>query len=455
MKLRDYQTELSIQGCSILKEHKIVYYALETRVGKTLIGLNTAKLYCAKSVLFVTKKKAIKSIEGDCAAFNPGYKILVTNFEQVSKLNPADYDLVIIDEAQNAGAFPKPSQRAVSLRKLCFGKPVIFMSATPSAESYSQLFHQMTISSFSPYEGYMRDPKRGSLYAFYRWARAGYVQITKKRIAAGREVDDYSKCNGDVVWKDVKHLFLQFTQIDAGFIAPVEEHFHHVEMMPETYSLLKEIENDRVHIRRIPISGREIVATVNSGADLLNKMAQISGGTLIFDNEAKGVIFDWSKCSFIKSRFYGRKIAILYRFKAEFEMLKSFFPAYTESPEEFNSRNDLTYLGQIQSSKEGVNLSTADDLICINPDFSATAYFQMKARIQTKERKGSAPFHWVFAMGGIEDKVYKAVSNKKTFTYNYYSRYARKSDTIKNQKVIGETRLDSPATHTSQHIGVS
>jgi hypothetical protein len=296
----------------------------------------------------------------------------------------------------------------------------------------------------------MRDPKKGSLYAFYRWARAGYVTVTKKRIAGGREIDDYSKCNGDLVWKDVKNLFIRFTQEEAGFIAPVVEEFHHVEMMPETYTILKELDKSRMYSRIIPFSGREVVATVNSGADLINKLTQASGGTLIFDNEDKGVVLDWSKGIYIKSRFYGRKIAVLYRYKAEFEMLKSFFPAYTESPEEFNSRTDLTYLGQIQSSREGVNLSTADDLVCINMDFSATSFFQMKARIQNKDRVGSAPLHWIFARGGMEDKIYKAVSNKKSFTYAYYASHVRKQDSRQNKKGIGESRLVGVEAHISK-----
>lgn len=456
IELRDYQDRLSIEGCQKLHDYKIVYYAIETRVGKSLIALNTLKLYGAKSVLCITKKKAIASIERDYESLNPGFKLLVTNYEQVHKLNPSDYDAIIIDEAQNVSAFPKPSQRAIACRKICIGKPVIFMSATPSAESYSQLFHQLTCSSFSPYEGYMRDPKKGSTYAFYRWARAGYVTVTKKRIGAGREVDDYSKCNGDLVWKDVKHLFIRYTQVEAGFIAPVEEQFHHVEMMPETYKILNELDKNKMYVRTIPISGREVVATVSGGADLINKLTQVSGGSLIFDGEEKGVILDASKGKYIQSRFYGRKIAILYRYKCEFEMLKSFFPKYTESPEEFNACNDLTFLGQIQSSKEGVNLSTADDLVCVNMDFSATSFFQMRARIQNKDRKGSAPLHWIFARGGMEDRIYKAVSNKKSFTYAYYrTHHVGKTNSGENKKGIVQTRLDSVEAGTSQHIGVS
>jgi len=62
MKLRDYQIDIAQQAAKILKEKYIVYISAEVRTGKTLMALNTCKLYNAKNVLFLTKKKAIDSI---------------------------------------------------------------------------------------------------------------------------------------------------------------------------------------------------------------------------------------------------------------------------------------------------------------------------------------------------------------------------------------------------------
>jgi hypothetical protein len=41
---------------------------------------------------------------------------------------------------------------------------------------------------------------------------------------------------------------------------------------------------------------------------------------------------------------------------------------------------------QIVAGREGVNLSTADALVFYNIDFSATSYWQARARLQTKDR---------------------------------------------------------------------
>jgi hypothetical protein len=418
IQLREYQQDIVLRGEPILKEYNILYLGMEVRTGKTITALSIAENYGAGHVLFLTKKKAVPSIEKDYKLLSPSYKLTVTNYEQASKLNPKDYNLIIIDEAQNFGAFPKPSKRTKDSRLLSRGKPIIYLSGTPSPENYSQLFHQFWISSFSPFLKY-NTGYRGEQNAFYRWAK-DFVDIKKKKINATQEVFDYSHGRGDEIWKHIKHLFILFSQEEAGFEAAVEEQFHYVDMSIESKQIYRDLEKDKLHIRRIP--GREYIATVNSGADLLNKLSQISSGTLIFDDVDKGVVIDPSKCQYVWSRFFGKKIAILYKYKAELEMLKHFFPAWTDSPEVFNESTGLTFLGQIQSVREGTDLSSADDLVAINIDHSATSYFQMRARIQSKIRQGSAPMHWIFSKHGIEGKVYQAVSNKTSFTYSYYKK---------------------------------
>jgi transketolase N-terminal domain/subunit len=54
-------------------------------------------------------------------------------------------------------------------------------------------------------------------------------------------------------------------------------------------------------------------------------------------------------------------------------------------------------------------------------DFSATSYFQGKARIQSKNRTKPARLYWIFSDGGIGPYVYSAVSKKKNFTQSYYN----------------------------------
>jgi hypothetical protein len=74
------------------------------------------------------------------------------------------------------------------------------------------------------------------------------------------------------------------------------------------------------------------------------------------------------------------------------------------------------------SGREGINLSTANALVFYNIDFSATSYWQSRARIQTKDRTETAQIYWIFSYNGIEDKIYKAVMDKKDYTLNHFKK---------------------------------
>ena len=138
MELRTYQKQISKKATSILNHYKFVYLAMEVRTGKTLTSLDIAnnflKIY---NVLFITKKKAIPSIEEDYEKLKPKYSIRVTNYEQLHNIDKRSWDVVIVDEAHSLGAFPKPSKRAKQVKDIIItSNPyVIFLSGTPTPES--------------------------------------------------------------------------------------------------------------------------------------------------------------------------------------------------------------------------------------------------------------------------------------------------------------------------------
>jgi len=76
---------------------------------------------------------------------------------------------------------------------------------------------------------------------------------------------------------------------------------------------------------------------------------------------------------------------------------------------------------QIVSGREGISLRNAKYLVYYNIDFSATSYWQSRDRMTTKERLENEVF-WIFTEGGIESKIYKAVSKKKNYTLNHFKR---------------------------------
>jgi superfamily II DNA or RNA helicase len=114
LTFRDYQKEIILKGTEMLLQNKFLYLAMEVRTGKTLTSLAIAEKINANNVLFVTKKKAISSIESDYALFGPNYNICIINYESLHLVkDDQHWDLIILDEAHSMGAFPKPSQRAL------------------------------------------------------------------------------------------------------------------------------------------------------------------------------------------------------------------------------------------------------------------------------------------------------------------------------------------------------
>ena len=406
MILRDYQIELSNKATQILKDYGLVYLAMQVRTGKTLTAFATAHKFGAKKVLFVTKKKAIDDIIAQGVELGLNLEIYVTNYEQLHNVND-EFDLVIIDEAHSIGAFPTPSLRAKELKRICNGEAIIFLSGTPTPESFSQLYHQMWVSTYSPFKDYKN---------FYGWAK-DYVDIRKKYLY-GKAINDYSFAKRELIELQTSHLFLAFTQEEAGFTELVKENVLYVKMEDNTYKFAERLRIDKVITNK---EGRTVLG--DTAVKLMNKLHQIYSGSVIIDAPIRdGKVFDYTKAEFIKEYFKGKKIAIFYKFAAERMALKWKMGKCYEDPTEFNNNNDGCFISQIVSGREGVNLSTADALVFYNIDFSATSYWQSRARIQTKDRVKEAQIYWIFAEGGIEDKIYKAVMDKRDYTTEYFKK---------------------------------
>jgi hypothetical protein len=143
-------------------------------------------------------------------------------------------------------------------------------------------------------------------------------------------------------------------------------------------------------------------------------------GTVKFES-GKSTILDLSKAEFIRKQFFGMKIGIFYKFKEELKALKEVYgdDLCTEL-DDFNTTNKSIAL-QIVSGREGISLRKAKALVYYNIDFSATSYWQSRDRMTTKERLES-DVYWVFARGGIEKQIYKAVIKKKDYTLRHFKR---------------------------------
>jgi hypothetical protein len=409
-KLRDYQQEIANKALNILQAKKIVYLNMEVRTGKTCTSLDVAKNYGAKKVLFLTKKKAIGSIESDYKSFGHTFEIQIINNESLHKVLDKDFDLLISDEHHRNGAYPKMNIATKFIKERFSHLPMIFLSGTICPESYSQIYHQFAVSKYSPFIEYPN---------FYRWAGA-FVNIKKKYVSYG-ELNDYSDANIELIQKYINPYIISFTQKQAGFTTEVKENVLTVKMKQQTYDLINKLKKDLI------IEGKQEVILADTGVKLMSKVHQLYSGTVKFES-GNSMIIDDSKAEFIKERFSGVKIGIFYKFKEEYNLLKKVFGEnLCNTVEEFDS-TDKNIALQIVSGREGISLKNAKYLIYLNIDFSATSYWQSRDRLSTMERLKNDVF-WIFAEGGIEFYIYKAVMNKKDFTLQFFKEYVRKQDT--------------------------
>jgi hypothetical protein len=404
IKYREYQKKIIVKGSEILLLKGFLYLTMEVRTGKTLTSLGIAKLQNKRNVLFVTKKKAISSIENDYDLLNPDFSITIINYESLHKVEGV-FDLVILDEAHSMGAFPKPSKRAKQVKELLQKSDnpnVILLSGTPTPESYSQMYHQVYGIKGNPFSGFVN---------FYKFSKQ-YVNVKQRKINS-LYINDYHDGHQKII-DEMKPYTISYSQKEAGFKVDTREHILEVDVEPITKKLTAQLKKHRV------VEGKEEVILGDTPVKLMMKLHQLYSGTIKFES-GNSTIIDYSKAQFIHDNFADVKIGIFYKFKEELNALKKIYGDQLCTELSVFEDTSKSIALQIVSGREGISLRKAKALVYYNIDFSATSYWQSRDRMTTKDRLES-DVYWIFAKGGIEKDIYKAVSKKKDFTVNHFKK---------------------------------
>lgn len=405
MKFRDYQIQIINKATAVISKHRFVYLSMQVRTGKTLTSLGVAQKLNVSRALFVTKKKAISSIEDDYQKLNPQYNLTCINYESLHKVE-GDFDFLVLDEAHTLGAYPKPSKRTKLVKELIKKNDpyVIIMSGTPTPESFSQMYHQVYGCPLNPFKEYK---------TFYKFAKA-YVNVTQ-RIINSFHINNYDDGKPGIL-EEMKPYMISYTQKEAGFKSEIKEHVLKVEMSELTYDWVKKMREDKL------IEGKKTDEVILGDTEVkkMSKIHQLFSGTVKMES-GKSMVTDLSKAKFIRTEFKNKKIGIFYKFKAEYDALKQVYgDDLTTELIEFNDTNKSIAL-QIVSGREGISLKEADCLVYYNIDFSALSYWQSRDRMTTKDSKVS-DVYWIFAERGIETKIYKAVTKKKDYTLRHFKK---------------------------------
>ena len=405
MKFRDYQIQIINKATAVISKHRFVYLSMQVRTGKTLTSLGVAQKLNVSRALFVTKKKAISSIEDDYQKLNPQYNLTCINYESLHKVE-GDFDFLVLDEAHTLGAYPKPSKRTKLVKELIKKNDpyVIIMSGTPTPESFSQMYHQVYGCPLNPFKEYN---------TFYKFAKA-YVNVTQ-RIINSFHINNYDDGKPGIL-EEMKPYMISYTQKEAGFKSEIKEHVLKVEMSELTYDWVKKMREDKL------IEGKKTDEVILGDTEVkkMSKIHQLFSGTVKMES-GKSMVTDLSKAKFIRTEFKNKKIGIFYKFKAEYDALKQVYgDDLTTELIEFNDTNKSIAL-QIVSGREGISLKEANCLVYYNIDFSALSYWQSRDRMTTKDSRVS-DVYWIFAERGIETKIYKAVTKKKDYTLRHFKK---------------------------------
>ena len=403
MKFRKYQSEIIDKAFDVLVKYKFVYLSMQVRTGKTLTAMGTAQKLGVDNMLFVTKKKAISSIEDDYKLLNPKFHLTVINYESLHKV-AGKYECIVLDEAHGMGAYPKPSKRTKMIKQIIKKQNpfVILMSGTPTPESFSQMYHQVFACPHNPFRNYTN---------FYKFAKH-YVNVVQIRIGAMPH-NNYSSGKQSIL-DQMKPYMISYTQKEAGFKVETIEKVLKVKMSDLTYNMVKQLKKNLV------IEGTDEVVLADTGVKLMSKLHQLFSGTVKFES-GKATVLDLSKAEFIRTQFKNQKIGIFYKFKAEYDALKEVYgDDLTNDLKEFKT-TDKNIALQVVSGREGISLKEADCLVNYNIDFSALSYWQSRDRMTTKDSIQN-DVYWIFSEKGIEEKIYRAVTKKKDYTLKHFEK---------------------------------
>lgn len=451
-QLRDYQVENAQKGCDILNRLGIVYFSMQVRTGKTLTALETARLYGAKRVLFLTKLKAIGSIKGDYDLLQPGYELTVLNNESLHKLeDPKTYDLLIHDESHRLGGFPKPCKSAQRIKELFGHLPQIHLSGTPTPESWSQIYHQFWVSHRSPF----------AEKTFYKWAgtvyQPNYVNVQQRTFPHGM-VNDYSAGIEEKILAVVEPYMISFTQEQAGFKVQLHEHFCHVPMPMQLKSIADRLMADAV------VEGKAGVISADNAAALQQKVHQLHSGTILLDEvpgeKRQELVLSDAKARYIAEIWPTEKLVIFYQFRTELKAIKQVLgDRVTTDLHEFQT-TDKSCAFQVVSGREGINLSLGELIVFYNISHSAVSYWQARDRLTTSTRLKSN-IYWLFSdfegVIGIEKEIYDVVMTKKKYTVTHFRRgkclnpkFRSGSSKNMSPKAITSSRSSAPIKQESQ-----
>lgn len=376
---------------ALIRKHGVAYLSGQPRTGKTRTSFYVANNLPVQNVLFVTKKNAIPGIKTEVKVCTKN--LTITNYEQVSKLDPKNFDFVICDEAHNISTPGKPTKRFKDLKRIAWEKPTLLLSGTPWVETPSAAYYQFGITRYTPL-------RFKNFYDFFRqFGTPSLIWVN------GRQVETYKKTR-----RELEPLLDQYcvkiTQDAAGIDAQAEDVVHHVHLSQDTLDTIKQVREEAVTI----ISGAEFA--FDSDAAVRAAIHQLEAGAFLYKGQivhtAGAEIAEYIRQTFGDSP----DVAVMAHYRSTREKLAKHLPK--------------VHLYSSDGHSEGVDLSHYKHFVIVNTGYSGAKHVQRRDRGTRMDIKTPRKVHHIVCKGQLSEAVYKQVSRKLDFNLQHFRRYVGK-----------------------------
>jgi len=381
MQPRPHQIEGAKWALETIRTHGLAYLSWQERTGKTLTALKTAEDSMCKSILIVTKKKAIAGWEETLGEWEHKKNYTVINYESIHKLK-GSFDFIILDESHHAiSGIGRPSKTWKAVKKFTKGKPILYLSATPYAEHVGLLYNQFSLSDWSPF----RADK--SFFAWY--TKYGIPNMIRTPYGLKDQKNTYKT---EVVLQKCEHLFNFKTRKEVGIEHEPTVNVVEVPLHEDTIQLME----TWTTMQLLPIGDEPVL----NDSDMKGRMVhyQLEGGTLKIDDESSIILEHTEKLDYCKANYDMNSTAFMCHFIKE----RSLFEEH------------LIHVYSSDGHAEGVDLSHIDKLVIVSMSFKTSKYTQRIARQANHNRKTPIEVDiLVSPKPSIGKAVYEAVAIKK------------------------------------------
>jgi len=398
------------------------------RTGKTRPCIS---VFGSGKVLALTKLAAISGWQKELDAMGvTGWTIV--NYEKVLSKNwdmTEVWDGLVADEAHVLSAYAKPSLTALAVSKIKVSGRRIGCTATPCAESHSQLFHIARA---------LRLPLSSRYKNFYHWFKS--YGIPDKVKVGGYYRTVYKRCRPQAKEEFRKLCCVVDRQKEVPTFVDASDR-----VVPLVDKDMLRLQTDMLQTGKIELSPHPVIAKTLVSS--MQKAHQICGGTVLREVRRELVrvggkvkvnkdgepvtrgVNETLELSSYKARWVAEamkdiKFACLTFFRGEVPLLHASLSdrKVTDDPELFQKTDEnVVFVGSFQRFSRGVDLSEADAIVFYSIPFSAESFIQARERMLNHARTRPAPVYFPILSGGLDEQVYQRVAiEKMDFHKDYY-----------------------------------